>query len=233
MTYLELFQAAKRECRITGSAPASVAGNTEVLDRLANWVSAAYVDIQNRDDWRWLRHQFTLPLVASDGTYAYGDCTDSETSSAITRLSHWWLNDLENPPKCYLTATGVGGEYWLTFHAYEHFVTVYRRNLQPESNPSVCSVDYLDRIVIGPIPNDAYTMTGDYQLSAQTLALDADVPEMPAQFHMLIVYQAMQKYGYIEGSSEVLMRGQAEGNRMMRQLEINQKPRMRLGAPLA
>ena len=232
-TYLQLFQDAHRECRLAGTAPLSVTGNTGVLNRIANWISDAYIEIQNRTDWRWLRHTFTLPLVASDGTYTYSDCTDVETSSAISRFKHWWLHDKEDPPKCYLTSTGVGGEYWITYHPFEHFKTVYRRNIQSESNPAVCSVDHLDRIVIGPIPNNAYTFTGDYQLSAQILSSDSDTPEMPSQFHMLIVYLAMQKYGYIEGAPEVLMEGQKEGNKLMRQLELEQKQRIRLGVPMA
>lgn len=233
-TYLQLFQDAKRECRITGTAPTSVTGNSGVLDRLANWIIDAYVEIQNRTEWRWMRHTFTCSVSQSDGTYAYTDCTDSETSSAISRFSHWWLNDPIDPPKIYLTASGTSAEYWLSWTPYEYFKTIYEigTGRTSESNPAHVSVDHLNRIRLGPVPNDAYTLTGDYQLSAQVLASDGDTPEMPSQYHMLIVYMAMQKYGYLEGAQEVLMRGQEEGNKMMRQLEANQKPMPRLGKPL-
>lgn len=232
-TYLQLFQDAKRECRIAGTEPTSVLNNSGVLDRLAHWIADSYTEIQNRRNWRWLRHSFTLPLVASTGAYAYGDCTDDETAAAITRFSHWYVDDLQDPPKAYLTSAGVGGEYWITYHPWEHFKTVYRRNLQPESNPAVCAVDHLERINIGPIPNDAYTFSGDYQLSPQILTSDSDVLEMPSRYQMVVVYVAMQKYGLTEGASEIMMRGVAEGNKLLRQLEINQSQRVRLGAPMA
>lgn len=232
-TYLELFQSAKRNCRLTGTAPTTVTGNLGVLDRLSHWVADAYTELQNRHNWRWLRHEFTLPLVASTSQYEYTDCTDSETAATIARFKRWWLNDTEDPPKAYLTATGVSGEYWLSYTPWESFKSVYLRNFTSESNPAVCSVDHLNRINVGPTPDDAYTLTSDYQLSPQVLSLNADVPEMPSQYHMLIVYLAMQKYGLIEGAPEVLAMGQSEGNRMLRQLEIDQLQRMRLAVPMA
>lgn len=234
-TYLQLFQDAKRECRITGAAPTSVTGNAGVLDRLSNWIVDSYIEIQNRCDWRWLRHTFTCTVSASDKTYSYGDCTDSETASTITRFSRWWLNDNLDPPKIYKTASGTNGEYWLSWTPWEHYKTIYEVGTGRTSKgpPAHVTFDNLNRINLGPVfPDDDYTLTGDYQLSPQILSLDADEPEMPMQYHMLIVYMAMQKYGYMEGAQEVLMRGQAEGNRIMRQLEINQKPVMRLGPPL-
>lgn len=234
-TYLQLFQKAKRDCRITGAAPTSVSGNTGVLDRLANWLTDVYVELQNRAEWRWLRHEFTLPTVADTSTYAYTACTDVETAATIDRFSHWWAHDLEIPYKIYRQSTGVGGEYWLSWTPWEYYRSVYRvgSNTTATGIPALVSVDLLDRLVLGPTPDAVHILTGDYQLSAQTLSLDADIPEMPVQFHDLIVYLAMQKYGMIEGSSEVLMQGQTDGNRMMRQLELNQGSVIRLGGPMA
>ena len=232
-TYLQLFQQAKRDCRISGSAPTTVSGNTGVLDRLVNWVSDAYIDLQNRADWRWLRHEFTCTTAADDGIYAYGDCTDVETSSAITRFSHWWLHDQDMPSRIYLSSDGVAGEYWMSYTTWPYFKSVYMIGTEVSGTPAIVSVDPLDRMRIGQRPDGVYVLTGDYQMSAQILSSDSDTPELPTQFHQLIVYLAMQKYGYIEGSPEVLMRGQTEGNRMMRQLEGNQLPQMRLGGPMA
>lgn len=234
-TYLELCQFTREECRIPGSSvPSAVTGQTGVLSRICRWVSQSYSEIQNRrPSWRWLRHEFTVDTVESTSSYAYGDCTDSDTSSAITRFRRWRINDLDDPLKCYLTDTGVGAEYWLSYIPWNHFQAIYRLGTQTDSNPSHCSIDPQNNLVIGPAPNDVYTLTGNYVRAAQVLAADGDEPEMPEDFHYLIVYMAMQKYGLTEGAAEILTRGQTEGNKLMRQLELDQLDEIFLAGALA
>ena len=99
--------------------------------------------------------------------------------------------------------------------------------------PIHITVDSLDRILVGPIPNDIYTIQGDYWLSGQVLAVDADLPDMPADFHDLVVWYAMEHYGYHQLAPEVIERAMKFSRRMMRQLEINQLPRMKVAGALA
>jgi hypothetical protein len=94
-------------------------------------------------------------------------------------------------------------------------------------------VDQKNQLVIGPQPDNTYTITGDFMRSAQILAADADTPEMPTQYHMLIAYLAMEKYGYSEAAGEVLLASQKASTRMRRQLEMNQSPAIGWASPLA
>ena len=68
------------------------------------------VELQQRkhDDWLFMRGSFTVNTVASDGIYAYGDCTDTATSSAITAFRDWHKDTF----KIYLTS-GLPSA-WLT-----------------------------------------------------------------------------------------------------------------------
>ena len=65
------------------------------------------------------------------------------------------------------------------------------------------------------------------------LAVDADVPEMPVQFHNLIKYYAIEHYGYFESAPEVLARAEKFSKKYMRQLEANQLGRFRKARAIA
>ena len=235
-TYLALSQKLRREC-INGyaSGPSTVTGQTGLMESVVNWIADSYKDIQRRHpNWRWMRSQFTVNTVASTDTYAYTACTDSNTVATISRFSRWWANDKLSPFKCYLTSGGVSGQYWLIYIPYNVFRHQYKFGAQQSltGQPIHVSVDDSNRIVLGPNPNAIYTVSGDYQRGPQTLAADADEPDMDAQFHDLIVYQAMRRYATRSVAPEKLAEARLLGDPLMRQLENAQLPEIRLGRPL-
>lgn len=233
-TYLSLCQDLARECDL-GSTPGAVTGNVGELANVVRWIADAYMDIQNRHGgrWRWLRHEFTLSTTASDDTYTYGDCTDVTSASAITRFKAWRLNDRFDPPKIYLTSAGAGTQTWMIWTPWESFKTIYKIGTQNDGYPVHITVDPQDQIVIGPSPNDAYTIQGDFYRSPQVLAADADEPEMPSHFHNLIWRYALENYGFQQLANEVLARHERQMRRTMRQLEAEQLPKLRKAGALA
>jgi hypothetical protein len=117
---------------------------------------------------------------------------------------------------------------------WEYFRTIYQIGTQPEGAPAHITVDPSSRkIVIGPTPNDIYRISGEYIRGAQVLAANGDTPEMPSEYHNLIVYLAMQDAGMYESGPEIVQRGQMKARKMIRQLEVNQLPMMRRAGPLA
>lgn len=233
MTFLEIVKFLRQECEIPGTGPTTIVSQAGQLKRLVDWCIAAYEDIQNEhDDWRWLRKAFTFDTADSDGIYVYGDLTDVEDSAAISRFSHWWMHDEEDPWLCYLTSGGVGGEYHLTYLPWDQFRWLYRRGTQNDSQPIHISVDHADQICLGPVPNGIYTVTGDYQRSPEVLAADATVPEFPPEFHKLIPYTAMVKYASNSVAPELIARAQFEEGKLMSRLERRQRPVIEVGDPL-
>jgi len=236
MNFLQIFQRAVKECRIPGTTPTTAIGQTGLLDEMVNWTADAYREIQNkREDWRWLRSTFTVPTVASTDAYAYGSCTDGLTATAITRFAHWLPFDESGRTntKIYLTSTGVSGERWLPFMAWGRFGALYKFGAQNDAPPAYCTINPQNKLILGPKPDAVYTVSGEYQMSAQELAADADTPEMPTRFHMLVVYEVMQKYGLYKVAQETLIRGQAEANKMWSDLMLDQLPKITFGGPLA
>ena len=239
-TYLKICQDVARECGVAGGAdtspkPATVTGQTGELNRIVNWVSDAYVEIQGSHNWRWLRKKFTLNTVAGTDTYAFGACTDVDDAALITRFKMWRLDDLRNPPKIYLTTAGVGGQVLLTWAPWDNFEYLYKTgSLQTQtSQPIHITVNPKDEIQLGITPNDIYTLIGDYHKSAQVLAVDGDIPEVPTVYHELIKYQAMEFYGLFESAPEIIARAQKGIRRITNQLNRNQSQPFRIAGPMA
>ena len=235
-TFLALCQDVVEECGIPAGGPSTVLNQDGQLKEVVKWVRDSWVDIQNwHQNWRWMRRTATIDTVADQRAYAPTAFTDEVTTNNVDRFSHWWAHRLVDPPKCYLKTTGVGGEYFLSWSAWDYYKTVYLigQNRTISSTPATITFDESDNINLGPIPNDVYTITVDYQLSAQVLANDNDVPELPADFHRLIVYEAMRRYAGKEAAPEVLMRASTEGRRVRYSLEHRHLSQYYFGDSLA
>jgi hypothetical protein len=235
-TYLALSQKLRQECVGPGSSaqPSAVTSQVGQLKQFVDWIADAWDDIQNRyENWRWMRKAMTVNTVAGTDSYAYTVVTDVSAAGFISRFGRWWADDSEDPFKCYLNSGGVSGEYRLRFLPWESFKYLYKIGTQNNGQPIHVSVDHADNIVLGPKPDDVYVVTGDFQRSKQRLSADADIPEMPTQYHDAIVYWAMEKYAADLAAHEKLARGVREGRRLIRALELNQRPKMFLSGPMA
>ena len=234
-TFLQLCQKTAREAGIPGSGPSTTIGQTGQFADIVRWVSDSYIEIQNRHGghWRFLRHEFTLTTASADDTYTFGDAVDSTSATAITRFSEWRFADRTAPPTIFLQSAGIGTQNWLIYADWEPFKQIYRISTQVDSYPAHITVDPQDQIVLGPQPNDIYVITGEYWRSAQVLAADADVPEIPTQFHDLIVWYALENYGYSDTAQEAINRAVKKKKTYMRQLERNQIERFSVARQLA
>jgi len=228
-TYLQLCQKLRQEVEGAGTGPSAVTGQTGVNARYVGWIADAWTELQQEhDDWLWMRKSFTVSATSGDGDYAYTECTDTVSAVAIARWSRWYPYSF----KCYLTASGVGAEYPLIWVPWENFRARYRYGTQTNSQPIHVSMDPTLKFVLGPIPNDTFTVSGDYQIGPQTLAADADEPEMPARFHNLIVYEAMIKYGFNSVAPEILSRANGEALKLRSPLIRMMRPQICIGPSL-
>lgn len=231
-TFLNLTKSLCRECGISGTGPISVQGQAGELLQVVEWVIQSYIEIQNRTQWRWLKRPFQFQTTASDGDYAYTDVTDTLEGAPIDRFTGWCLNDDDDPPKIYKTATGVSDQVWLTWLDLASFRSIHRIGTQTDQRPRHVAVNNQDALLLGPLPDDDYTVTGWYWRGPQVLATNDEVPEMPSQFHQLIVYYAMEHYAYKYVAQEHLERARVMGRRMLRNLEATQAPRICVAGPM-
>ena len=230
MNFLQIVQALNRETVDSGTIT-TVVSQTGQAGRAVAWCADAWTELQiDRDDWKWMRKSFTVNTVSSISAYAYGDCTDTVTSVAIARFSRWYRNTF----KCYRQSDGVAAEYPLIWMPWERFRRIYQYGTQTDGKPVHFSQNpSTEKFVLGPAPDAVYVVSGDYQIGAQILAADADIPEMPTQYHNLIMYEAMAKYGGNRIAPEAMVRANSEGGRIRFNLETNQLPMLTHGRALA
>lgn len=237
MTFLELVRRVARACGMTnrGDIPTTVSEQVGNLLDAVQWVQDAWRELQvSRNNWLWMRAGFTLSTQPGVDTYAASDAIDDETGMPIVRHAYWRLGDGMIPEiRCYLQSGSLQGQYWLTPLPWEHFQALYRIGSQNPGQPINISIDPRNRLVIGPTPNDVYVIKGDHQRSAQELIEDSDEPEMPADYHMVIFYDAILKYAGSEAAAEVMARAQIEGPPLKGALRMNQLPTFQPTAPLA
>lgn len=228
MTYLELCQRLSQEASIPGTGPSSTVGQTGVNRHLVNWINSAWMDIQRKHgEWLFMRGSFTVNTVASDGIYAYGDCTDTDTSSAITAFRNWHKDTL----KSYLTSSGVDSEVSLIYLDYPTWYAAYNTGTQTDGPPQFFTVDNSLQLRLAPKPDAIYTVSGEYQKKATELSGDSDTPELPEEFHEAIWYRGLMKYARYYAAPEIFDDARNNYNRIMNEMERTQLPELLICGP--
>jgi hypothetical protein len=213
MNFLELARRVAQEAGVPGQVPTSVVGQIGDLGRIVTWTASAWRDVQtSKREWLWMRGDFTLTTVASQGGYTAAE------AGIPGRFSHWLLSSVR------LSQFGPNDEILLEPIAYDDYRSVYLVGPQVTARPVNVAQAPDKRLLLGYIPNLAYEVKGEYQKAPQELQQDTDVPEMPEQYHDLIVYGALVKYARYFAAGEVYEDARMNYQRLMGDLQIDQLP---------
>lgn len=218
MTYLELCQRAARESgTIPGdNTPSTVVGQSGRLRKLIDWVATAYTDIQTEfNDWRWMQGTYSGSVTQSNPTY-------TGASFGLSRFNRWIATP--HQVTIYETPEGVADESELTFRPWDDFRRLYDRGTQLENRPIEYTITPAGEIRLGPVPGASYTLRGPYQKSAQILAANSDTPEMPSDYHMMIVWDALLLLGGFDEGAFTMQEAQRRRQDIHRRLIISQRP---------
>lgn len=223
MDTLALVQELHREGKFPGTAPSTIVGQTGRAADLVAWTIEANNDIQRENDgrWRWLYGNWTLDTTASQAAYAYTAINDVQTAAAIARFRSWEIDE-QLRPLIYLTADGVATQREMSLSDWFNFRYHYLRGTHDAAYPYHIAIGPDNSLNFGPTPDAVYTATGNYWKSNLVLAADADEPEFPADYHMLVVWRAIVKYAYNQVAGEILARAKTEGGPLFDQLKLNQ-----------
>ena len=192
---------------------------------MRNWIIQADQEIQlMHHDWQFLRTGVSFNTTAGANNY-------TPAAAGVTDLSAWKPDSF----RIYHTATGVGSETFLgDAVSYDEFRNYWLFNMRrtTQSRPITISIGPDFSLWLGPVPNDIYTVVGEYFHTPAVLSNDADVSEIPARFQMIIVYKAMMSYGTFEAAPEVLAAGANKYRELLSALTANQGPTPSLGGAL-
>lgn len=228
MNYLQLVQRLKRESARSGGPPAGIGVLSGDDINLGNWIADAWREVQRkRMDWAWMRKTIAGPL--SLGVLAYPATT---IDALATNLASWQDPSDDYTVRAYAVA---GKPINLTWLPYERFQALFLVETRPNGSPLYWSVAPNKSLLIGPAPDTAgYTVSADYRAKPTELVADADTPDMPEQFHMLLVWRGLLEVAGFDAAPEVEARARRNMRVAWSDLLDDQAPRIQLTSePLA
>lgn len=225
MTYLELVQRLQQEAGVPGTAIAAVTGQTGELKRLCDWVRYAWDEIQaEKRDWFFLWNEFSVSLASGTDTY------DLSAVSPFSLVSGRWTFDSES----FYTedpALGTTSRRKCTVLEYSYFLNLLGGRTQQAGFPTCFTVLPNNKVRFNCSLDRTTTFGGEYIRAPQTLAANADIPLLPSNYHLAILYRALHKYAIYEEASGLLPFAIGLDDHWTRILCSEQLPRMAVGAP--
>lgn len=224
MNFLQLVQRVRQECGVSGSGPSTVVSQTGELKRLVEWTQEAYIALQNSNTWNWLWDD-TTPALTSGGR-VYNPVTDWSIFPI-----QWDTDSLT----CYLTSVGVADEQRLHYLTWPEFKATngYGYGYVQTNRPVAFSIRPDRSIIFDSYLDQDYTIRGEYWGTPETLSLDADLPALPEQYHMAIVWRAVMAYAQYEEAGVLLQLAEKEFNRYYGSMTRTELPEVVAGGAMA
>lgn len=192
--------------------------------RVVAWVAGAYKEILNDQGgvWKFLRKTVNVQLEGGKQSYSFADLNLATGVQFDTRSMRVAVNaNLADE-------TDLAHMDFKSLRDYWQFSS---RHLM-QSRPLNVAVNDDTKLVFGPTPDQAYWVSMQYQSMPEDFTNNADVPVLPARFHMAIVWRALRHYGIYEAAPEVVARADLAYKEVMLQLEIDQAPEVTVGGAL-
>lgn len=204
-TFLELVQDLARDSGTLAGGVNLVTVTTPSsgrADKMIGWIRKAWINIQNeRDDWPWMRREFTAPLTIGKARYTAAEL-------GIASRFGQWVGDRPTGRGVFRTVTvydpieGKADEGQIRQVDYDQWRAMYARGAHDANRPTDWAISQLQEMVFGATPDKPYVVSGEYRLSPQVLRENADVPELPEQYHGAIVWEAMKLLGIADESPQ-------------------------------
>lgn len=214
MNYLQLVQRLHRESGRSTAAPTTVVGANERHARMFDWVADAWRDLQIEREWRWMRNTLDVALTAGQQTY-------TGTELGATRFRRWRLDDDTYNPWLYVDGS-INSLWPVQFVQLDEFRSVYVYRTWGDATPIAWTFDESNRLLVAPSPALAYKLRIEYWKSPSELAADDDTPDMPEEFHLLLMWRALQEVAKFDAAPEVLARAEKNYGGLMHRLLLDQ-----------
>ena len=215
MNYLQLVQRLHRESMRSTAAPTTVVGANERQARLFDWVADAWRDLQIEREWRWMRTTLDAPLIVDQQTY------NAETDLSATRFRRWRVDDDTYNPWLYID--GSPNSLWpLTYTQLDEFRSLYVYRTWGATTPVAWTFDESNNLLVGPKPALAYKLRMEFWKSPTELTADADTPDMPEEYHLLLMWTALEQVALADAAPELLTRAQGHKAELKTRLLVDQ-----------
>ena len=215
MNKLQLVQRLHRESGRTTASPTSVVGANERHARLFDWVDDAWRELQIEREWRWMRTTLDVPLIVNQQTY------NATSDFGAARFRRWRMDDDDYNPWLYISGS-VNSLWPLTFTQLDEFRLMYVYRTWGATTPIAWAIDENNQLLVGPQPALAYKLRMEYWMSPTVLTADIDAPDMPEEFHLLLMWTALEQVAMADAAAELLTRAQAHKIELRTRLLLDQ-----------
>ena len=148
-----------------------------------------------------------------------------------------WLSDQPcfNTFSLYDPAIGKADEADICQIDYSRWRQIYDRGVHDSSRVVHWSTEAsTGKLLVGPTPDKAYRIAGEYRSIAQELTADTDIPDMPEQYHRVIIAEAIRLLSKSDEAYQAMMVEDQEYTRQRNALVREQTPEITIGdGPLA
>ncbi|RFC65015.1 hypothetical protein DYI37_03880 [Fulvimarina endophytica] len=222
-TFLDLARKVGSESgTVAGSQITTVENTNDRIGKIVRWTNDAYRQIQNANrDWGWLRD------VLLDGTIVAGKAQYDAPSLGITRFREWECTGDDREDRFHLLDPSTGQASRLRFMDYRAYLSLLGTSLGGD-RPHSFTISPRGAIILHPRPTRAFLFRAPYRLAPQELVSNADVPDMPAHHHDVIVETALVLLATHDEAAPTLALYQLRQLRGFSQLEREQLPVIRV-----
>lgn len=214
MTRLELVRMLRQLAGVgagsTGNGPVSTIDQVGEYKRLVDWIDGAWNEIQQAHNWDFLWESATVTVLATTNV------------TAGTIAARRYVKDA--------TYTAEGAR--LTWMPWQQFSQRYPSALIVDGTPSAWTIRPDKALVVNAKPTADFALSVERYQNPVAMADDDDTPAMPSEHHMAIVYKALLLYANFEEAGVTRATAQAEFNRHMMALGLQELPQWSFGDPL-
>ena len=199
-SFLELVQDLHREVGAAGVAPTAVTSQTGEASRMVGWVLKGDKFVQNLwTDWRFLWKQASLSTTASTATLA-----------KPADMNFWDFETFR-----------IDGD---PLDVVEYHEVRSETPDTTEDKPSRVIVMPDNSLKLEPVPDDTYSITADYWKKPTVMAANADISDIPSDYHEVILGRAMILYANYENAPEIKAQGEEIYIEQLARLENHELP---------
>lgn len=209
MNFLDLAKRLHKEGGIAGAGPAAVANQTGMSAKIVDWIRDSWIDIQAEyPNWKFLRRKDTRSLTVGKREYAMV----SDINLPNVRKFDADLLFIRDP------ATNRRSR--LKLLPYDQFEA--QHDSFADGQPSAFCITPDFKLAFDRTPDKAYTVELNYWMTGERLDDAEDIPSIPEDFHMTIVWWALIHYA--SHDEAVSLKGDAKVfyDRAIRRLEMDQ-----------
>ena len=210
MNFLEICKRVRQEVGVSGDGPSNVSGQSGMYKKIVDWVLDAHKEIQLRhNSWRF--DWATVSTTLTGGTEFYSPATDWTLP-----VRSWDWDSMH----VYATAEGVQSRTWLARLDYN----AYRQIRMPSVQGRPVYVSWRPNKDLGlyPIPSAGLTFVGDYYMVPEVLVSNTDIPRMPDEYHMAIVWRAVMFFCSSEENPALYQVSAQQYNNLIMKMETTE-----------